>query len=156
MTEVPPPIRCPAASRPSRTAAGRKCYIAECKPSEVMVRSASARQDVRAAVYFAFTQIPIGGRTITTGSRTMNDTTVPINWLISYTSWALAALTLASAWLVTLVADQQVGAMLGITALCFSAIAAVSQIRCYVVRLCSLLRAMQVERELNTELHSLH
>lgn len=73
----------------------------------------------------------------------MNDTAVPINRLIAYTFWALAGLTMIAAWLVILIAGHPVGYMLGLTALCFIGVAAVSQIRCYVVRLCSLLRAYE-------------
>lgn len=86
----------------------------------------------------------------------MNETAVPINRLICYAFWALAGLTLAAAWVVALVADHAVGDMLGITALCFTAIAAVSQIRCYVVRLCSLLRTLRSERDQAGDLHSVH
>lgn len=90
------------------------------------------------------------------GSGHMNDTAIPINRLIAYTFWGLAALTLLAAWLVALTASPLVGGMLGITALCFIGVAGVSQIRCYVVRLCALLRAYnraELDRR-SADLHS--
>lgn len=87
----------------------------------------------------------------------MQDATVPLNRLITYALWALAGLTLAAAWLVAMVVDRPVGLMLGITAVCFCAMAGVSQIRCYVVRICGLLRAYErAERERARDLHTVH
>lgn len=86
----------------------------------------------------------------------MNDTAVPIYRIISATGWGLSAILLTAAWIVTLVANHGVGDMLGMTAVIAAGIGGIAQVRIYTVHVCAILRAIRAERELGTEMHSLH
>lgn len=85
----------------------------------------------------------------------MTDTTVPLARVVTFVLWTLGAFALIAAWVVTLTASHATGDLLGITAIVFCAVAGVSQIRCYVLRVCTLLRLVRSEQEVNAELHGL-
>lgn len=85
----------------------------------------------------------------------MIDRTFSMNIAIATGLWVLVGLLLASAWLVMLVGDWHVAAMLGFTSCVSCGLAVTGQFRCYTMRLCAMLRAaagLQIED--GGELHS--
>ena len=71
----------------------------------------------------------------------MDDNSVPLSRVVAGTLSTIAMLMIVSAWIVALSDDYHVGIMVGITAMPVVAAAAVSWIRCYSLRVCSMLRA---------------
>lgn len=86
----------------------------------------------------------------------MRDSTVQTSRLITTLLWTVVSLLLAASWVTWATGTRSVWMMLAFTGCLTSAVAAVSQIRCYTLRVCGLLRATGViEGERTPELHSL-
>lgn len=62
----------------------------------------------------------------------MNDGSIPTSRLITFGLWCATALVGAAGWVVAVVASQHFGLMLGMTACCLSAMAAVAHVRCMI------------------------
>lgn len=86
----------------------------------------------------------------------MNDTSISTSRLITATLWVLAGLTFAAAWVAWWATDHELAVMIATTGVLPLGAAATSQVRCYTLRVCGLLRATGgFERERTPELHSL-
>ena len=70
----------------------------------------------------------------------MYDGSVSTSKLITIALWAWVILLLSAAWIVWALGKHEGAAMLGFTACASSAAAATSQIRCYSLRVCALMR----------------
>jgi hypothetical protein len=70
----------------------------------------------------------------------MHDGSIQISRLITAVLWITTALLYAAAWVVTLTASWHIGAMLAFTGCLFAGLAGVSQVRCYSLRICGLMR----------------
>lgn len=73
----------------------------------------------------------------------MNDSTVETSKLITALLWTLVSLLGLAAWVTWAAGTEDVWMMLAFTACATSAVAATSQIRCYTLRVCGMLRAKQ-------------
>ena len=72
----------------------------------------------------------------------MRDSSISTSKLVTALLWAWVTLLFAAAWLVwALDRDSDLWMMLALTGCVSSAMAATSQIRCYSLRICGLLRA---------------
>ena len=70
----------------------------------------------------------------------MRDGQVPTSKIITFVLWAWTGFVLIGAWAAWLAGRHELAAMVGFTACASSAVAATSQIRCYTLRVCGLLR----------------
>jgi hypothetical protein len=72
----------------------------------------------------------------------MHDGAIPTSKLITATLWGWVALVILTAWLTWFLGYHGLAMMFGFTACALSAVAAASQIRCYSLRLCGVIRAV--------------
>jgi hypothetical protein len=70
----------------------------------------------------------------------MHDGSIQISRLITAVLWITTGLFYLAAWIVTLSASWHIGAMLALTGCLFAGMAGVSQVRCYSMRICGLMR----------------
>lgn len=72
----------------------------------------------------------------------MHDSQVSASKVITAVLWVWTGAILAAAWTVWVFDQKDLSAMFGFTACASSAVAATSQIRCYTLRVCGLLRVV--------------
>lgn len=71
----------------------------------------------------------------------MHDGSIQVSRVISGSLWLLTCLIYLAAWIVGLAVSWRVGVLLGFTGCLVCCMAGVSQIRCYSLRMCGLVRA---------------
>jgi hypothetical protein len=72
----------------------------------------------------------------------MHDSSIQLSRLITAVLWFMAASMFLAAWTVALFANWHVAVMLGFTGCLFACLAGVSQVRCYTLRICGLVRVV--------------
>lgn len=86
----------------------------------------------------------------------MQDSTVATSKLITSALWAWVAALFIAAWLTYAITTHDIWMMLAFTGCASSALAATSQIRCYSLRICGLLRvASGLGAPRSADVHSL-
>lgn len=86
----------------------------------------------------------------------MHDTAIPASRLITIALWTASVVVLVISWVVWLRGNQSLAVMIGTTAIIIVAAAAVSQIRCYQLRICRLVRMVGGLEPTRSDLHAVH
>lgn len=85
---------------------------------------------------------PLGGRdpSLRAEHATMHDSAIPASRIITFTLWAATVVVLATSWLLAASDQWRLAQQFGYTAGALSAGAAVSHVRCYMLRVTALIK----------------